>query len=419
VVASTWLAQQLGISRAISFDMGGTSTDVSLIDGQPRTTNETTLGGLPVAVPVLDVHSVGAGGGSLARLDAGGALRVGPESAGAKPGPICYNMGGAQPTVTDANLLLGHLDPDHFLGGEFQLDLHAAERGLGDFLRRHSRKIGFKTVPEFAADIVAVSNATMEKALRVISVERGHDPREFALICFGGGGGLHAADLARSLGLPRVVVPRNPGAFSALGILLSDVVKDSVRSILLPVPDGGRHSSRRSADFWQDLGKRFAILERASRAELQREGFSADLAHAERRLDLRHAGQSYELSVPFRAGFRELFHQQHEKAYGYAHPGRPLEIVNLRLRLVIRTPKPQLRARTTGNPDPARARVKTKPVWFAGRFHSTCLYDRERLEAGTRLVGPAVVVEYSSTTVVPPDFSCEVDKCLNLILRAG
>jgi N-methylhydantoinase A len=418
VVASTWLAQQLGILRAISFDMGGTSTDVCLIDGQPCTTNETTLGGLPVAVPVLDVHSVGAGGGSLARLDAGGALRVGPESAGAKPGPICYHKGGAQPTVTDANLLLGRLDPDHFLGGEFQLDLRAAEQGFADFLLRHSQQIGFKTVPELAAGIVAVSNATMEKALRVISVERGHDPREFALICFGGGGGLHAAELARALRLPKVVVPRHPGAFSALGILLSDVVKDSVHSVLLPVPDGGRHSPQRSADFWHDLQKRFASLERAARAELQQEGFSAELARAERRLDLRYAGQSYELSVPFRTNFRQLFHQQHEKAYGYAHPGRPLEIVNVRLRLTIPTPRPQLRARRTGNPDPARARVKTKPVWFGGRFLSTRLYDRERLEAGARLAGPAVVVEYSSTTVVPPDFSCEVDKRLNLILRA-
>ena len=417
VVASTWLAQQLAISRAISFDMGGTSTDVSLIDGQPRTTNETTLGGLPVAVPVLDVHSVGAGGGSLARLDAGGALRVGPESAGAKPGPICYRLGGAQPTVTDANLLLGRLDPDHFLGGEFQLDLRAAEQGFGDFLRRHSHKIGFKTVPELAADIVAVSNATMEKALRVISVERGHDPREFALICFGGGGGLHAADLARSLRLPKVVVPRNPGAFSALGILLSDVVRDSVQSVLLPVPDGGRHSSQHSADFWHDLENRFAILERASRAELQHEGFSAELAPAERRLDLRYAGQSYELSVPLRTDFRELFHQEHEKAYGYAHAGRTMEIVNLRSRLVIKTPKPRLR------PSPHKARrlaqaaiLKTKPVWFGGKSLRTPIYEREYLPPGARLPGPAVIVEYSSTTVVPADFECCVDNYSNLTL---
>jgi N-methylhydantoinase A len=418
VVVSTWLARQLGIARAISFDMGGTSTDVCLIDGLPRTTNETTLGGLPVAVPVLDVHSVGAGGGSLARLDAGGALRVGPESAGAKPGPICYNLGGTQPTVTDANLLLGRLDPDHFLGGEFRLDLRAAERGFAEFFRQHQRKIGHKTLPQLAADIVAVSNGTMEKALRVISVERGHDPRDFALICFGGGGGLHAADLARSLQLPKVVVPRNPGAFSALGILLSDVVKDSVRSVLLPVPKEGRNSSQQAQEFLHGLENRFANLERAARAELNDEGFNAQRALAERRLDLRYVGQSYELSVPFRRDFRELFYQEHVKAYGYAHPGRALEIVNLRLRLSIRTPKPQLRAHRTRHPDPARARVKTKPVWFAGRFHRTGLYDRERLEAGARLVGPAVVFEYSSTTVVPPDFTCEADKYLNLILTS-
>jgi len=172
------------------------------------------------------------------------------------------------------------------------------------------------------------------------------------------------------------------------------------------------------AEFWHDLGKRFAILERVSRAELQQEGFPAELARAERRLDLRYTGQSYELSVPLRRDFRRLFHEQHEKAYGHAHRGRPLEIVNLRLRLTIRTSKPQLRAHRTRHPDPTRARVKTKPVWFAGRFHSTNLYDRERLEPGARFAGPGVVVEYSSTTVVPPDYSCEVDKCLNLILRA-
>jgi N-methylhydantoinase A len=320
--------------------------------------------------------------------------------------------------VTDANLLLGRLDPDHFLGGEFQLALRAAEQGFADFLRRHSRKIGFKTVPELAAGIVAVSNATMEKALRVISVERGHDPREFALICFGGGGGLHAADLARSLKLPKVVVPRNPGAFSALGILLSDVVRDSVQSVLLPVPDGGRHSSQRSAEFWRDLENRFAILERASRAELQREGFSADQERAERRLDLRYAGQSYELPVPFRTDFRQLFHQEHERAYGYAHPGRPLEIVNLRLRLVIRTPKPRLRPSEHKARRRAQAAVlKTRPVWFGRKPLRTLIYEREHLPPGARLQGPAVIVEYSSTTVVPPDFTCYADQYMNLVLE--
>ena len=257
VVASAWLAQQIGMARAISFDMGGTSTDVCLLDGPPRTTNETSLAGLPVAVPVLDVHSVGAGGGSLARIDAGGALRVGPESAGASPGPICYGRGGAGLTVTDANLVLGRLDPEHFLGGTFRLDAQAAQRGFEKFLAGPARHAGFASAPQLAAGIVSVSNATMEKALRVISVERGYDPRDFSLICYGGAGGLHAADLARALGLPAVIIPPNPGAFSALGILLSDVVRDVSQSVLLPVPAGGQSQVRA---LLHQIDRRFARL---------------------------------------------------------------------------------------------------------------------------------------------------------------
>jgi N-methylhydantoinase A len=422
VVATAWLAEQLKIPRAISFDMGGTSTDVCLIEGTPRTTHETTLGGLPVAVPVLDVHSVGAGGGSLARVDAGGALRVGPESAGALPGPVCYARGGTLPTVTDAHLLLGRLDPDHFLGGTFRLDIEAAERAFAEFLQLQPRKSragssGFTTPLDLARGIVAVSNANMERALRVISVERGHDPRDFSLVCFGGAGGLHAADLARSLGLRQVIVPPNPGAFSALGILLSDVVKDVSQSVLLPVPETVGASRREVSALFGKLERQFARLERAGRAELRREHFPAYLARAERRLDVRYVGQAYELSVPFSAKFPQQFHREHEKAYGYAHAGRALEIVNLRLRLVIPTPKPPRRrepAKTVGN---ARvAMLKRKPVWFGERFWETPIYDRERLAPGARLTGPAVVVEYSSTTVVPPDFVCRMDESWNLEL---
>src|SRR5271157_6349970 len=271
VVASAWLAQQIGLERAISFDMGGTSTDVCLLDGPPRTTHETSLAGLPVAVPVLDVHSVGAGGGSLVRIDAGGALRVGPESAGASPGPICYGRGGAGLTVTDANLVLGRLDSEHFLGGTFRLDAQAAERGFEEFLAGPARHAGFTSAPALAAGIVAVSNATMEKALRVISVERGYDPRDFSLICYGGAGGLHAADLARALGLPAVIIPQNPGAFSALGILLSDVVRDAAQSVLLPVPAGGR---REMGALLRQIDRRFANLHRMALSELRHEGFN-------------------------------------------------------------------------------------------------------------------------------------------------
>jgi N-methylhydantoinase A len=442
VVAAAWLAQRLRMPRAISFDMGGTSTDVSLFEGSPRPTNETTLGGLPLAVPVLDIHSVGAGGGSLARLDAGGALRVGPESAGASPGPAGYGRGGTQPTVTDANLILGRLDPDHFLGGSFPLNLRAAEESFAAFLRearRVKRSAPFKTAVDLARGILAVSNATMERALRVISVERGHDPRDFALICFGGAGALHAADLAGSLGLARVIVPENPGVFSALGVLLSDIVKDVSCSVLLRVPGTGRGAKTSSGEsrpptsvkefgaFLRGLKDQFERLEQAARAELRHEHprpmarRPSDSMRIEHRLDLRYAGQAYELSVPFTADFPARFQLEHEKAYGYAHRGRPLEIVTLRVRLVLATPKPpltpsRLSARSKTSRDAAASLVKHKPVWWEGGFQATPLYDRKRLETGLRLRGPAVVVEYSSTTAVPPGWTCRVDDYRNLIL---
>jgi N-methylhydantoinase A len=438
VVATAWLAQKLGIQRAISFDMGGTSTDVSLIDGVPRTTRESSIGELPVAIPVLDVHSVGAGGGSLARFDAGGALRVGPESAGAAPGPACYGRGGMLPTVTDAHLLLGRLHPKHFLGGSFALNLEAAQDAFDHFLKTPASRIPRRTLPKhplgLARGIVAVANATMERALRVISVERGHDPRDFNLVSFGGAGGLHAADLARALGMARVIVPANPGAFSAFGILMSDIVKDVSQSVLLPVPGrleaqarGPHHSSERGmaprAGVWrrflQQIEQRFAGLESQARADLRREGWHAR-ALAVRRLDVRYVGQSYEISVPFSPQFAARFHREHERSYGYDQPNRPLEIVNLRVRLVIHTPKP-----AKGSARPAHSIRRTPPrsavltegrVWFDGLLLTAPFYDRERLTAGTEFAGPAVALEYSSTTVVPPDYNCRVDADGNLIL---
>ena len=416
VVAAAWLVKRLGLERAISFDMGGTSTDVSLIDGAPRTTRESALGGVPVAVPVLDVHSVGAGGGSLARIDAGGALRVGPESAGALPGPVCYGRGGRRPTVTDAHLILGRLDAGNFLGGSFRLDTQAALDAFAGFLSEQARRGPRRSLPrtpmELARGIVAVANATMERALRVVSVERGYDPRDFALVSYGGAGGLHAADLARALGLAHVIVPPHPGAFSALGVLLSDVVKDVSKSVLLPAP------GREKAEFLGQLEGRFARLERLALAGLRAEGF-AGRPEIERRLDLRYAGQSYELTVPFTPGFRGAFEREHERAYGHAQPGKPLEIVSLRVRLVIKTPKPPaLRAaRPVRAHKPARrALLRRKPVCFEAGLVDAPVYDRARLEPGAAFPGPAVVAEYSSTTVVPPDFRCRVDAGENLIL---
>jgi len=430
VVAARCLADRLGIRRAISFDMGGTSTDVCLLDAKRHidgvaaaTTRETMLGGLPVAVPVIDVHSVGAGGGSLARVDAGGALRVGPESAGALPGPACYGRGGTQPTVTDAHLLLGRLDPQHFLGGQFALDEQAARES---FLSHFSARLAGKTSPRarlraalaIAAGIVAVANANMEKALRVISVERGRDPRDFSLVSYGGAGGLHACDLARALRLARVIVPPDPGAFSALGVLLSDVVRDVSRSVLLQAPEGGPGArARESARFRSGVEQRFARLEREARAELRRDRLAAAAAVSEPSVDVRYVGQSYELTIPWGEQFREQFHRMHERAYGYADPRRALEVVSLRLRLTIPTPQPQSRRmqnKKAARPDGAL--IRRRSVWFGGRACPTPLYDRTRLTPGMRFRGPAIVAEYSSTTVVPPDFDCSVDGILNLVL---
>ncbi|MBI3896402.1 MAG: hydantoinase/oxoprolinase family protein [Acidobacteria bacterium] len=421
VVAARWLADLLGRKRVISFDMGGTSTDVCLLDGPARTTHETVLGGLSVAVPVLDVHSVGAGGGSLARLDAGGALRVGPESAGAMPGPICYGRGGVQPAVTDAHLLLGRLDSEYFLGGEFRLDLERTKRGFEYFLRAQPRAFRSQlnklmTPLDLARGIIVVANATMEKALRVISIERGHDSREFSLICFGGAGGLHAVELARALGIRRVIVPQNPGAFSALGILLSDVVKDLSQSVLLSVPKETSHSAQRRR-FFQQLEQRMQQLEQAGRAELRKDRFPAEKAQAQWRLDVRYVGQSYELLVPFTLAFVETFHQEHAKNYGYADSARPIEIVNLRLRLILPTAKPKIAPeRRIPAADVRSAALAKKGVWFGRRLYRAGFYQREKLLPGTRLEGPAIVVEYSSTTIVPPDFVCGVDEYRNLVL---
>ncbi len=340
-------------------------------------------------------------------------------SAGAVPGPVCYGKGGSQPTVTDANLLLGRLDSDHFLGGSFRLSIEAAEQAFEEFLRLHGQSGSYHSPMDLAQGIVAISNATMEKALRVISVERGYDPRDFSLICFGGGGGLHAAELAGSLGLAQVIVPPNPGAFSAIGILISDFVRDVSQSVLLRVRkrEPGTENRKQEKKLFADLKRRFAELEQKAREELRKDHFPSRRIKVERRVDLRYAGQSYELSIPFTMRFIEMFHVEHERAYGYRDPARPVEIVNLRLRLLVPTPKPPRRPERPRQPAHARPAVlKQKPVWFDGRARNTRFYERDRLQPGMRFPGPAVVVEYSSTTFVPPGFVCRVDEYHDLVL---
>jgi len=404
VVGACYVAELAGYDRIISFDMGGTSTDVALIDGALQTTNEGHVAGLPVAVPMLDIHSVGAGGGSIAWFDRGGALRVGPQSAGADPGPICYGKGTA-PTVTDAHLLLGRLDPEQFLGGAWRLDADRARHWMQKAIAGRA----ISSVEEFAAGILAVANATMEKAIRVISVERGYDPRRFTLVAFGGAGGLHACALAAALGIPRVQVPKFPGALSALGILRSDVVKDYVRTLLLPVADETRLRKL--------LARHFAELERQARAALRDEGFLGARQRLERALDLRYRGQAYELTLSYGKNFVAAFHRAHRRRYGYADPARAVEIVNVRLRALGLTQKPALLRQAHAGRAPQAAWYKRTRVSFPEGALATDFYVRERLRPGNRLRGPAVIAEYSATTLVPPGWHARMDAYENLLLE--
>ncbi|HEY6305075.1 MAG TPA: hydantoinase/oxoprolinase family protein [Candidatus Angelobacter sp.] len=413
VVGAAAVAGRSGFDRLITFDMGGTSTDVALIEGRPTTTNEADVAGLPVRVPVLDIHTVGAGGGSLARFDLGGALRVGPESAGADPGPICYGKGD-RPTVTDANLLLGRLPAGQFLGGEFQLDLERTRRVVGQWLRENGSRLSLE---EFSAGVVRVVNANMEKAIRVVSIERGHDPRRFALVAFGGAGAMHACELAGSLRIPRVIVPAYPGALSALGILISDVVKDHSRTVLLRVPPAGPPGSsgrRTQALPRRQLDGIFSELRSTISAELKKENWAGTSVYAPT-ADLRYRGQGYEINLPYGADLFERFHAEHKRRYGYSSPERELEIVTLRLRGRVASPEKLAAMRMESGAEKLQA--STAYAYFAGKRARTQTLPRGSLAPGRRYRGPAIITEYSATTVVPPGLRFQADKADNLLVE--
>jgi len=394
-IIGAWnVARALRIRHVITFDMGGTSTDVSLIDGAPRYHTEWTIGGLPIKVPALDIHTVGAGGGSLAHVDAGGALKVGPESAGADPGPACYGKGTIA-TVTDANVQLGRVVADAFLGGQMQLSPERARRALqrlGRTLRRDADGA--------AEGIVRVVNASMERAIRTISVERGHDPREYALVAFGGAAGQHACELAAALGIHRVVVPRHPGLLSAWGAAAADVQRDYVRTVRLTNPSAAA------------LRLVFQPLERTARAALRREGVPSARQRIERMIDARYAGQSHEIAVPFSAHFDKAFHDAHRRLYGYVHPDRPIEIVNVRVLAVGRGVRPrQEQFANTVGPAPRAHRVR-----WAGRWRRAPRYWRPHIAAGRSITGPALIAEFSATTFVPPAWRVTVHSSGHLVL---
>jgi len=419
VVGGFELAKMAGFKQAITFDMGGTSTDVSLCPGQIQQTAEGSIAGLPLRLPIIDIHTVGAGGGSIARLDEGGALRVGPESAGSNPGPLCYGRENAHAvTVTDANLVLGRLDPEHFLGGTMHLDLARTREHMQALARRLSLPL------EAAAwGVIRVANSNMERAIRTISVERGYDPRRFTLVAFGGAGPLHACELAAALRIPRVLIPPHPGVLSALGMVLADVTKDYSQTVMLAPSEAEA----------QTLSQLFAPLYKRARADLLAEGLMDEEISLLPSLDMRYVGQSYELGVAVSAGsgttvqqYVEDFYEVHQQRFSYANRGEPVEIVNLRLKAVGTTSKPQSQRQPLGHVDPRPAHIGYKQVHFADAGNAraarpvpAALYQRERLAPGNIVVGPAVLFQFDTTIIVPAGWAATVDEWGNLIVEGS
>ena len=428
VLAAAYLGEALGHRNVISLDMGGTTAKTCLIeDATPRITKEYEVGstasrgfgssrgsGYPIRTPVIDLVEIGAGGGSIAWVDAGGALRVGPRSASADPGPVCYGRGGTEPTITDANLVLGRLSASNFLGGRMELDVERAHNAIE---QRCGRELGLGVI-ETAHGIIEIANAAMVNALRLVSVQRGYDPREFVLIAFGGAGPLHANRLATENGMRTIVIPTNPGVLSARGLLVSDLRHDySLTQIgRLDAADGAAITAG------------YARLEAEAEHDLREDGVAASEAVLGRGIEMRYLGQSFELSLaapngaidaPALEALGRAFHAEHELAYGFSALGEPVEIVNLRLVATGTNEKPELQ-RVAVEADASGALTGTRPVYFgeSDGFVDCAVYDRYRLGAGAILKGPAVVEELDSTTVIHPGSFAGVDAFGNLVLES-
>jgi N-methylhydantoinase A len=417
-----------GIQKLITFDMGGTSTDVSLIEGVPKVTSEAEVGGYPIRVPILDIHTIGAGGGSIAMMDAGGILRVGPESAGADPGPACYGRGlnkklngperstlgtktnnNLLPTVTDANLMLGRILPDHFLGGEMQLFPKLSKQAITQLGSR------LKLDPlNTALGIIEIANAHMVRALRVISVERGYDPREFVLLSFGGAGGLHASALARELRIPYVLIPPFASTLSAYGMLAADVSKDYTQTVML---SGDTEKT--------EIDKKIFPLVEQGYKDIAREGFSRHEIRIEKSLDMRYKGQSFELNIPFDmvsengTDFRTKFHQEHKKTYGYKRIQDELEIVNIRVRAVGLVETTKMLTKPLSDPDPIHALLDSYKVVFSSGLMKTPFYQGEELKPGNIIEGPAVIVRSDTTILLESGDTGRIDPHDNLVIEVA
>lgn len=399
-IASSYIGKLIGVSKFITLDMGGTSTDVSLIDGEFKITKENSLKGLPLRIPMIDIQTVGAGGGSIARIDRGGALRVGPESAGADPGPACYGFS-ELPTVTDAFMVLGWMIPEHFLGGKMKIFPERSFRAVEKLA-----KITGLDVYKTAEGIVKVASATMEKALRVVSIERGYDPRDFSLFAFGGAGGVCAVILAERLGMKNVIVPNFQGVFSALGMILSDSVKELSTSFMKRIRDTKK----------EELEKGFHKLEKEAMELFKIEGIEKGKIIFSRSLDMRYKGQSYELNIPYKNGFLEEFHKAHMKLYSHSYRDREVEIVNLRLRGVGIVDKVELPYSEVLQSSPENAFYGEREIYYGGDFMKAKVYLREKLVPGNLIKGPAIISSYDGTTFVPSGYKCFVDKYYNLLI---
>jgi N-methylhydantoinase A len=396
VVGAFKLASMAGFDRIIGFDMGGTSTDVCLVDkatGGLHISNESMVSGIPISIPMLDIHTAGAGGGSIARFDAGGMLRVGPESAGSIPGPICFGSG-ELPTVTDANLVLGRLDTETFLGGAVKLDLGRTRKWM------ELAKGPLATIEDFAAGILQVIETSMAKAIRVISVEKGFDPRDFTLVAFGGGGPVHACQLAHALRVPRVLVPALPGALSAVGILLADTMREYSRTVMVSMGT--------------PLDHEFQEMEALGAEDFKAEGLQG-LSY--RSADLRYKGEGFELTVPFGPEMATQFHFLHQRRYGFADESRPMQIVTVRVRMIAPAEVFEQERQPLREGDGIQAMVGKRSVYFDEKFQQTRIYNRDLLLPGDMLAGPAIISEYSSATVLPPADVLRVDDLSNLVIE--
>ncbi len=413
VVGAFYTGVQAGYPDIITLDMGGTSTDVSLCPSRIKETTGSQVGGYPISVPMIEIHTVGAGGGSIARVDSGGALAVGPQSAGADPGPACYGKGD-QITVTDANLALGRMLPDHFLGGRLALDRQRSE----DLIAQMASEISL-SAQDTALGIIRVVNANMERAIRAISLERGYDPRQFTLVPFGGAGPMHCCELAEELGIPRVLVPARPGILSALGVAIADIVKDYSRTVMLKGDDINRAR----------LDEEFHGMEGLAREELEDEGLPMDRMQPQRFLDVRYVGQSFELTIDYpspsrridtermRRSIADSFYKAHLQRFGYADKSEAVEIVNLRFKLGLELDKPQVVNTKTLAPDSKDALFGEAQVVFSSGATTTRLYDRDKLGTGNQIAGPAIVLQMDTTIVMPPGWAGSVDSHGNLLLE--